>query len=68
MSVVEWNHGENGRLVVMKALEKNNDRNGLMAVWTAYCNKIGIVDDVFLKGYVNKDHKEVQSKKRRRRV
>ena len=68
VAVVEYNHGENGRLVVYKALEKNNDRNGLMAAWTAYCNKIGVVDDAFLKGHVNKDHKEVQSKKRRRRV
>ena len=63
--VIEWHHGENGRLVVKDAIEKNTDVNGMKAAWTAYCEKINSVDDAFLKGHVNMAHKQVQSKKRR---
>ena len=67
VAVVEWNHGEKGQLVVHTAMEKKTDVNRMKALWTDYCTSINNQDEAFLKGHVDKNHKTVPSKKKRRR-
>ena len=67
VAVVEWNHGEKGQLVVHTAMEKMTDVNRMKAAWTDYCTSINNQDEAFWKGHVDKNHKTVPSKKKRRR-
>jgi hypothetical protein len=67
LATIKWSHGETTTAVVYMAFEKKGDANGFQAAWIAYCGRIQVQDEAFLKGYVDKNKKAAAGKKRRRR-
>jgi hypothetical protein len=51
---IEWACGDLAKLLVKDVMEKKGDANGFMAAWVAYCDGIGMTDEAFRKGYVDR--------------
>ena len=63
---IEWACGDLAKLLVKDVMEKKGDANGFMAAWVAYCDGIGMTDEAFRKGYVDRSRKAKTIKRKRK--
>jgi hypothetical protein len=58
---VRWKHGEVTKVGVAASFEKGKDKNRMNANWMEYCRRIGMTDEGFLKGHVDKSKRKKKS-------